>query len=712
MRLSTVFTIARKELREALRDRRTIFMMVGLPILIYPLAILGMSKLQESQQEAQTAKTSRVAIWGEIPPEIVNRMSADKKVEALPWHRVPQSVRQGLEDGTYSTPAPPPFSLDAGVRPRPRPLPDTEWAKAAQKVLLDRDADAIVIPWPGFTQKLADGEAGAVTILFDTVRPDSGEARDRVSDALRLHREELLKQRERSGSLKTGFTKGMEIWSQNVSPEKRTSANVLGMMLPYALITFSVMSGFYAAIDMTAGEKERGTMQTLLCAPLHSIEIISGKYLAVFTIALIATVVNLASLSMTFSRVKLLPGMQLTMSPESGLLAFLLLIPIVMTVTALYLAIGAFARDFKDGQNYLTPVLMGLILPLMVTMAPGVELNAHLAFVPIVNIALLIKTVFLNEWRADMIFLVLTSSFCYASLALMFAATVFERNNLLLGGKESAGSLLDFSRRRGARPTPAVSVFVFAVCLVLAFYGTVFLERQKMPITIGVIQYGFFLLPAVGLAWAKGYDFREALSFRPIPARGLLGAVLIGLSGWTFAAGVLVRLLPPPESLVRALEKVLLMDGRDASLGLTLFLVALTPAVCEETLFRGMILGGFRRMGMWPAIILSGFLFGIAHSSIYRLLPTFFLGVVFGLAVWKTGSIYAGMICHALNNGLMVMVARYRPLSESLRAKDSVYLPWEYVGIGCVALAAGIWLVMTSRDGEASGSPSSPAVVS
>lgn len=694
MRLRFILTIARKELREALRDRRTIFMMVGLPILIYPLAIIGMSRLQESQEAEQSAKASRVAVWGEINPEIAARLK-ERKVEVVNWGHAPASLRESF--ASVQPPPQPPLRLDSDERKSAPKLPDAEWARAAQQVLLNREADAILLAWHGFTGRLESGEGAVASILFDAVRPASGKARDRVSDALRLYREELLDRRESQRGLGRGFTRGIEIRAQNVSPEKRTSASLLGTLLPYALIAFSVMSGFYAAIDVTAGEKERGTMQTLLCAPLHSIEIITGKFLAVFSISIIATVVNLISLSMTFSRIKLMPGVQMSVSLESSLLAFLLLIPIALMVTAIYLAIGAFARDFKDGQNYLTPVMLGMIMPLLVTMAPGVELNAHLAFVPIVNIALLIKSVFLGEWKADLIFLVLTSSFCYASLALMFAASVFERNNLLLGGKENAASLLDFGRRAGAKPTPALSIFAFAVVLVLAFYGSLLLEKQKLPVALSTIQYGFFLLPALGLAFAKGFDLRETLSFRTMSWRALAGALLIGLSGWAVASGIFIRLLPPPPSLVKSLERVLLMKEEQAPLALLLFLVALTPALCEETLFRGLIMSGFRRLGMWPAILISGLLFGLAHSSIYRLLPTFFLGVVFGYAVWKTGSIYAGMICHALNNGLMVLLARSKPLQEQLRFADSTYLPWEYVGAGALLLAAGIWLVSNAR---------------
>lgn len=123
-------------------------------------------------------------------------------------------------------------------------------------------------------------------------------------------------------------------------------------------------------------------------------------------------------------------------------------------INAVFLAVGAFAKDFKDGQNFLTPILMSLLVPLVATMTPGIELNGYLAFVPVVNIALLIKGVFLGEWAADTLFLVMLSSLCYASIALVFAAHIFERNSLLLGGKEHfpASSISRATRAPGPRP--------------------------------------------------------------------------------------------------------------------------------------------------------------------------------------------------------------------------------------------------------------------
>jgi sodium transport system permease protein len=363
-------------------------------------------------------------------------------------------------------------------------------------------------------------------------------------------------------------------------------------------------------------------------------------------------------------------------------------------VNAVFLALGAFARDFKEGQNYLTPVLMSLLGPLLVAVIPGIELNPQLAFFPIVNVALLIKGLFIGEWSAEMFFLVELSSLCYAALALLLAANVFQRNTVLLGGKESLGSLFVFSRKAGDRPTPGASLLIFCIVLVLMFYASLSLLGLSLPMMLATVQIGIMLAPALLFIWAKGYDWRDTLSLRLPSPLALLGALLIGISGWTIGSGLLVRLMPPPESLLKALEKILLLDERAAPFWQVFIFVALLPALCEETLFRGLILSGFRRSGMWPALLATGFMFGLAHASIYRILPTFFLGVVFSFVVWKTGSIFTGMICHMLNNGLMVWLARTKEASEFLGLKGAKFLPWDIIGIGALVMLLGLWLVV------------------
>jgi sodium transport system permease protein len=394
---------------------------------------------------------------------------------------------------------------------------------------------------------------------------------------------------------------------------------------------------------------------------------------------------------------RILPGDSISVSPSTLLLAFTMLLPVTLFITAVFVAVAAFAKDFKDGQNFLTPVYMLLALPAGVTMLQGIELNAWTAFVPVVNIALLIKALLIAEATTDLIFLSLLSSTAYAAMAVMLAARVFGREQVLLGGRESLRSLLGFERQPGGTPTPVFVLTSFALVLVLAFYGSLLLSSAGTMATLLATEYGFFLAPTLLLVAGFGFAFRRTLAIRRPPLAGLVAAALIGSSAWAVAAGLLIRLLPPPESLVRALEQVLLLDGAPAPLWTVWLVIAVTPALCEELFFRGLVLSGLRRLGLWPAILTCALLFGLAHSSVYRLIPTFFVGLLLSWLVWKTGSVWTGVLAHALNNGIAATLVYNKALAAALGAGTQAYLGWKPTLAAVGVLAAGLLVLRSVR---------------
>jgi len=702
MRLAIVWTIVRKELTETLRDRRTIMMMIALPVLLYPLLMMGFTKLQVSQREATASRASRVAVWGSVPSGLLAVLSDEGRILVDGAAAPPEAVRAGLASGALQRPAladagtPAPADTERRAVPAPRTAePENPAMLAARAIVAERRVDAVLVLWPDLLPALAQGRAGRVSVYFDSVREDSIEAQGRLVERLRGYRADLVRQRERDRGLSEGFSLGLDVRSTNLAPEQRRSGQILGLFLPFLLITMSLLGGFYPAIDLTAGEKERGTMQTLLCAPLRSIEIIIGKFVAVWIISLIAAMANIVSLGTTMARI--LPGDQIHVAPSTLAVAFVMLLPLTFFMTAVFLALATFAKDFKDGQNFLTPVYMVLALPAAVTMLRGIELNAWTAFVPVVNIALLIKALLVGEAAADLIFLTLVSSTAWAVLALVLAARVFAREQVLLGGRDSLRSLLGFERQPGAEPTPAFAFTTFAFGLVVVFYGSLLLQGAGTVTTLLVTGYGFFLLPTVLLVAAYGFSPRRTLSLRRPPVGGLIAAVLIGCSAWAVAAGVLIRLLPPPESLVKALEQLLLLDGKPASLWVVWLVIGVTPAICEEAFFRGLILSGLRRLGPWPAIIICGLLFGLAHSSIYRLLPTFFIGVLLTWLVWRTGSIWTSIVAHTLNNGIAATLVYNKALAAMVGAGSEQFLGWKPTAVAMLVLAAGIVVLMRTR---------------
>ena len=698
MRLFIVWVILKKELTEALRDRRTLIRLLLVPVLFYPLFAIAVSKLQSSDTEARKARESRIAVWGELPEPLKTRLEASGKLDLRPWAGAPAEVKSAVLNGAVTPALPPPEPPQEAPEPAPGAKPKAPWTEPENPVLaaardqVERRAiDAVLVPWPGLGAALENGAEAPLSIYFDSVRADSVLARERLGDALDHARKELLLERESSHRLPPGFTKALSVLPRNVAPPRRRVGQILGSIMPMMLIMMSLLGGFLPAIDLTAGEKERGTMQTLLCAPLRPIEIIGGKFLAVFTISLLTALANVVSMSFTLGRI--LPG-EVPVPVSIYALTFALLIPVSFLFSALFLALAVFARDYKDGQNVLMPVYLPITLLTGLTTLPGIELDAWTAFAPILNIALLIKALFLGEAKADLILLTLGSSALYAALALLLAARVFEREHVLLGGKDTAKALFGLSRRPGGEPSVAFSITAFGGVFVIFFYGSLLLSRFGPIPSLLLTQYGFFLLPAVGLILLFGFSPRATLALRLPSPRGALAAVVLGLSAWAVAIGLLLRLVPVPESLAKGLGDLLLLDGKPFVVVFALF--ALTPAICEELLFRGLLLSGLRKLGPTAAVVISALLFGLAHASVYRLLPTAFLGAVIGTTRLRTRSILPGMIIHALNNGLALALLYYNPpWAGDLLAKGT--LPWSLTLGGAAVFLVGFLFLPRSK---------------
>jgi sodium transport system permease protein len=677
-----VATIWKKEISETLRDRRTLFFTIVLPVLLYPMMMMGFSRLAESESEATLAKTSTVAAWGHIPPALERELASRPKLTIRRDFAVPAALRVPLAEGRIGPPTS--RSVDRSgegardpddVRNETEELPNPVLA-AARDAVASRRVDAVLVVW---------GRGENHSIYFDSVRSESELARTRVRRAL-------------DGYARSLVARPFDVLVRDVAPPSRQAGRVIGRMLPFMLLMLCVIGGLYPAIDLTAGEKERGTMQTLMCAPVLPGEIIGGKFFAVWTLCIASAAANVVSLATTLTRI--LPVEGSGMPVGTYVMAGLFLLPITLLMSALFLAVAVFAKDYKEGQSLLTPVYMAVTLPAMVTMLPTIELNAWTAFVPIINIALLIKSVLVGEARAELVFLALASSAIYAALALSLAVRVFQREQVLLGGRESMREIFAFEPGAARVPSPSLALVMFSVALVASFYGSLLLESRGFIVSLLVMQYGFFLLPVLAVTLWLRMNLRETLSLRLPGLMPLVAAAVLGLTAWTFASGVLLRLAPPPESLVRALERLVRLTDEGAPLWLIWLVVAVTPAICEETFFRGFVLNGLRRLGAVPAIGISALLFGIAHASIYRLLPTFFLGIVFGLIVWRTGSLLCSIVAHALNNGLMATMTESPEVARLFGIQpEADALPWAPTLYGTFAAVAALFVLVAMSNG-------------
>jgi sodium transport system permease protein len=702
MRPNIIWIIFRKEITEALRDRVTLGVVVLLPLLAYPLMIFALAKVPQRLLAEKEVEAPRIAVWGELPAPLQDWLQHTNGTTIKQWAEAPEQVRTSLLSGSVAAPkTPAPQSKmeavkaafggeDASSSTNPVTL-------AAHAAISRGKLDAVCVLWPGFDKALETGSVGTVSIYFDSVRESSEGAADKLEEQLREFRRHIVAERERLQGMPAGFARALDILSSDVASRVRRTGYFLGLGIPLLLMLLSVTGTLYVAIDITAGEKDRGTMETLLCAPLRPAEIVCGKLLTVWAVSLVSAFANIASMAASFSRV--IASIDVLAIPLSAYaLIFVLMLPVGLTISAFVLAVSVMARDAKDAGNFVTAGLMFVLVPLVGVMALNPELSRWTACVPLANIMLLIKSSFLGEVQAQAAFLTLVSSAVYAAVAIIFAARVFGREQILLGSNARRSGLFAFDRTPDGVPTPAAAVGMFCVAFVLMFYGSLVFEASgSIVATLLITQYGCLLLPTALVAFWMKFSAQKTFSLRMPRWPAIVGAALIGASAWAVLAATVTRFLPPPpEELVETLKKALLFGDKAPPLWLVLFLTAITPATCEELVFRGFILSGLRRLGQWPAILVSSLLFGLLHPSIYQFVPSFLLGVVLGWVVWKTGSVFCSIIIHALSNGTIATLTHLKMLAENVAPGA---LPWGWPvtagAVFCVVL--GIALVWRSR---------------
>lgn len=621
-----ILAVFRKEVLDSLRDRRTLMVMVLLPIVLYPAMFIFMTQLTSAGIARLQQERSRVSAGGNVPQVLDSLMRADTSLVFCP---------------------------------SPDPADD----------LASRNIWAW-IDWRG-------GNDSAV-IFYDGAKEKSRLALSRLREAAGRYR--LLLQRERlsRAGMDSAVLEPFGLREENTAPPSRMGGMVLGILLPILLIVCMMMGAMYPAMDLTAGEKERGTMETILAAPVDKRELFLGKFLTVAAIAVITGALNLLSMMLTFSAGLVQLGaatgrMEFSIGPGSLALVFLSLLPLALFVSAVLLSASLFARSFKDAQNLVTPVYLPLVLLTQVAVMPGIQLNRLLALVPVANVTLLIKDVLLGEYSWNLVLMVFFVNSVLAFLAVMFSSRLFGSEEVLLG----SGKGWFFSFDRGRLPPvrvlpPAAALTVYALVMLLLFYAAGVLQIRFRHWGLVATEWGLILAPVLLACWYLRADVRDALNLRGFRPLSLLGSLCLalGFMGLAVWIGLLqARMFPESVRMAEALRKILDFGESGLGLGTALLVAAVGPAVCEEALFRGLLLSSLKgKTRPFLAILIVSLLFGLSHMSIFRLVPTFVLGLYLTFIVHRTGSVYLSMLAHALNNGLAAALI-YHP---SLAAR----LPW------------------------------------
>ena len=273
-------------------------------------------------------------------------------------------------------------------------------------------------------------------VLYDSSQGLSKEAHDRLEafalGISRFTRDLRLGQAE----LPTDFAEPVVLREANVATNSRRLQALLGGLLPYLIFAFCFFGALYPALDVTAGEKERFTLETLLLAPVSRLEIAVGKFLVVFVAAIVAALLTTTSMVVTLTHgilpAEVMSSLDIEFQPLALILTGSLIIPVAALYASALLAVGLYARSFKEAQSYTVPLQFLFVLPTMVSLIPDVEAEGHLAWIPFVNISILMRELLKGNYLWSFYSITLASTVMLTLAALLLAAWLFRRESVLL----------------------------------------------------------------------------------------------------------------------------------------------------------------------------------------------------------------------------------------------------------------------------------------
>ncbi len=378
-----------KELKELLRDRKTLFFMVALPIVVFPL-LFGIATYFSSKaiEDAQTKTLTYSIVGQQYAPELVSKLG-----EADVFERVDMPT-------------------DSDIK---------AWVK-------DGKADFVLVIPENYTNDPLTGTQVSLSLYLN----DSGlnmvqrrlqEIVDSIADANQVTAFNALSLNE---AQQTAILSPIEIEKINVADNRENWGEKIGGFVPYLVFILCLQGAMIPATDLGAGEKERGTLETLLISPIERYKLVLGKFFTIAFAGVTSAMVTVSSMAVwglivgQGMAIKIVVEIMGAISVLDFILMFLMLIPVVAIFAAVLLSLSIYARSFKEAQGYMTPLVMVVIVPVVMAMLPGIDLKGGWAWVPLTNVALAIKELIKGTMDYFALFAIFGSTAVIAGALLAF----------------------------------------------------------------------------------------------------------------------------------------------------------------------------------------------------------------------------------------------------------------------------------------------------
>lgn len=392
-----------KELTELVRDKKTMFFVIMLPIIVFPVlfGIMGLVMANVSKK-AETEEHRYVIINAEKAPELADALFYHKNFKKVESDLTdPEQLKQGIRDDKFDVAfiIADDFSSDATT------LTQSKWTviynMSSQLDMIDKYFNELL---KEYSNKLQLAKLEALGVSADKV--------DALLQPVALDKVNTAESRENLG-------------------EK------IGGLIAYILIPLCLAGCSYPAIDIGAGEKERGTLETLLICPISRTSIVLGKFLTVLSTGLATALITVTSFGGWGYIIGSLMGVDIvaktmaTLGLTDLLLILMMLIPLSAIFASLLLSLSIYARSFKEAQNYIGPLSMVVFMPLIVALMPGVELTWSMAMLPVANVALAIKELIKGTMDVGMLLAIFGSTVLIATALLAFCVSWFQKEKVL-----------------------------------------------------------------------------------------------------------------------------------------------------------------------------------------------------------------------------------------------------------------------------------------
>ena len=645
MRSKIVRTIFKKEIIDIIRDKKTLFMGIVLPLILYPLLMIIMTQIMTISMNSIENDDINIAF------------------EKYPSKELITLIKNYDSDGAINI------------------VKSKNYKKDLEKGNIDAYVD--------IKEK---NKIENYKIYINSSKENSSTVNSKLEDIFNTYKEKKVKDKIEQLQLNVEETLEPVVYSTiDLAKTEEVAGLLLGQILPLILIMGVLLGAIYPAIDSMAGEKERGTLETLFTLPISNLELVMGKYMAVSLCAIVTAILNVVSILMTLIYIlstgnisgQLLSN-NFNISALSGPL-FITLICIclfAMVVSAVSMCVCSLAKSFKDAQNYITPVMFLVLIPSYASMIPNLNLDRTTSIIPVVNISLLIKSVLSNNANLSLIALVFISNFAFVILSVILLSKLFNSEEILFGNNRNFSFLEKRSNiKKGTMPSVSDGVILYALGLVLLIYFGSYIQLKLKMTGIVLTQVMIISLPLLFAYYIKS-DFKKVFSLKLPKIKHLFGAACLWFGTYLLAmviTNIIMYYFPQNQEIVEGLNNALFIKN---NLLLNLLIVAAMPAVCEEIFFRGFILTSFKnnKKSYRGAIIFSGILFGLMHMDFIRVVPTSILGIAFAYAVCKTNSIAVSMFMHFLNNGFAVVVTHISSkFSDNIQTTEVVGLSFNEI---------------------------------